>query len=55
MTKKQTCGDCLYCKVSAESTENKRLCFCAKAKSAKRHKERYWLGKEVCKAFESMD
>ena len=53
-TKKETCLDCLHCKVSAKSTEQQRLCFCVMAENAKTHKEAYWFGKKVCSAFESM-
>jgi hypothetical protein len=52
--KKETCLDCLHCKVSAKSTEKQRLCFCEMAENAKNHKEIYWFGKELCNAFESM-
>ena len=51
---RKTCFDCLYCKVSAKSTENCLLCFCEKAETKKNHKERYWLSKEVCKNFDDM-
>lgn len=50
----KTCFDCLHCKVSANSTKNCRLCFCAKTKAKERHKEPYWLKKSVCKKFEDM-
>jgi hypothetical protein len=53
--KKQTCLDCLYCKVSAKSTANNRLCFCGMAENTKNHKEFYWLTKKVCSAFVDMD
>jgi hypothetical protein len=53
-TKKQTCLDCLYCKVSAKSTPNMRLCFCSETPKKKRHKELYWLAKKVCNEFENM-
>jgi hypothetical protein len=53
-TNKETCLDCLHCKVSAKSTEKQRLCFCAMAENAKNHKELYWFGKKVCNAFDSM-
>jgi len=50
----KTCFDCLYCKVSAKSTKNRRLCFCAETEKKKRHKEPYWVKKSVCKNFEDM-
>jgi hypothetical protein len=53
-TKEKSCVDCLYCKVSAKSTENNWRCFCSKAKSAKNHRELYWLAKKVCADFEDM-
>jgi hypothetical protein len=53
-TKKQICLDCLYCKVSAKSTVNNRLCFCSKNEKQQRHKEPYWLVKKVCQDFEDM-
>jgi hypothetical protein len=53
-TKEENCIDCLHCKVSAKSTENQRLCFCAKAEKAVRHREPFWLGKKACGAFEGM-
>jgi hypothetical protein len=54
-TPKETCLDCLYCKVSAKSTEKRRLCFCAKREKEVRHREGFWLTKKLCKDFESMD
>ena len=48
------CFDCLYCKVSAKSTENSRLCFCAKTKTRATHKEHYWLAKHICNKFVDM-
>ena len=51
---KKICFDCLYCKVSRKSTENLRLCFCAKTKKRVKHKEHYWLAKKVCAKFEDM-
>jgi hypothetical protein len=53
-TKGKSCIDCLYCKVSAKSTANRRLCFCAQKRKEKRHREAYWLVKKVCKDFEDM-
>jgi hypothetical protein len=52
--KKETCLDCLYCKVSAKSTANNRLYFCTETVKPKRHKEPYWLVKKVCQEFEDM-
>jgi hypothetical protein len=52
--KKRTCFDCLHCKVSAKSTENRKLCFCAETKKKTRHKEPYWQTKKVCKKFYDM-
>ena len=51
---KESCFNCLYCKVSAKSTKNCRLCFCSKTKDRGRHKEHYWLTKKVCEKFYSM-
>jgi hypothetical protein len=53
--KEESCVDCLHCKVSAKSTKNNRLCFCSEAKNKRNHKELYWIKKETCKNFESMD
>ena len=50
----RTCFDCLYCKVSAKSTEKCRLCFCDKTKKKVTHKEPYWQGKKVCHKFFDM-
>jgi hypothetical protein len=52
--KKRTCLDCLYCKVSARSTTNCRLCFCERKEIQERHKENYWFGKKPCDDFEDM-
>jgi hypothetical protein len=52
--KKETCLDCLYCKVSAESTVDVRLCYCAKEGNEARLQEPFWLEKEVCGEFDSM-
>jgi hypothetical protein len=54
MKKQKTCLDCLYCKVSAKSTANCRLCFCSETKSKERHKDAYWLAKNLCRKFEDM-
>jgi hypothetical protein len=48
--KQKTCIDCLHCKVSATSTINNRLIFCADKVKKQNHKEAYWLGKK----FEDM-
>ena len=53
-TKKKSCFDCLYCKVSAASTEKCRFCFCSKAKKKIMHKANYWLSKKLCKKFDDM-
>ena len=53
--KKGTCLDCLHCKVSAKSTENRRLCFCAKGKKEVRHREPFWIAKNLCEDFENME
>jgi len=53
-TKKKTCLDCLYCKVSKKSTKNCKLCFCAETQKKERHKEPFWLAKKVCIKFEDM-
>ena len=50
----KTCIDCLNCKVSAKSTENQRVCFCAENKKKTLHKESYWLAKKTCNEFEDM-
>ena len=50
----KTCIDCLNCKVSAKSTENQRVCFCAEKKKKTLHKESYWLAKKTCDEFEDM-
>jgi hypothetical protein len=52
--KKQNCIDCLHCKVSAKSTADNRLCYCAKARKEVRPQEPYWSEKEVCGDFVSM-
>ena len=48
----KTCVECLHCKVSAKSTENDRLCFCAVRNKDEQHEEAYWLAKPVCENFE---
>jgi hypothetical protein len=52
--KNKTCIECFHCKVSAKSTENRRLCFCAKEGTETRPQEPFWVEKEVCGAFEGM-
>jgi hypothetical protein len=54
MNTNKTCLDCLHCKVSAKSTENNRLCFCAEKKVKKNKAEFYWLNKRPCNGFEDM-
>jgi hypothetical protein len=53
-SEKKTCVDCLYCKVSAQSTKTCRICFCAKIGKKATISELYWLNKTVCKRFEDM-
>jgi hypothetical protein len=53
-TRNKTCIDCLHCKVSAKSTANNRLCYCAKERKKARYREPFWLEKKVCGEFESM-
>jgi hypothetical protein len=52
--KNKTCLDCLHCKVSAKSTTNNRLCYCAKEGKEARPQEPYWSEKKVCGAFDGM-
>jgi len=52
--KDKSCFDCLHCKVSATSSEKRRLFFCAKKAKRQNHKEQYWLIKLVCKNFNDM-
>lgn len=52
--KEKTCLDCLFCKVSAISTPNCRLCFCSQKKVQERHKEPYWQKKKLCGVFVDM-
>jgi hypothetical protein len=52
--KNHTCIDCLHCKVSAKSTANNRLCYCAKEGKEVRPQEPFWLEKKVCGEFDSM-
>ena len=51
---KKTCFDCLFCKVSAKSTEDCRLCFCAETGEKEYREENYWIEKPVCQSFEDM-
>jgi hypothetical protein len=50
----QSCTDCLYCKVSAQSTDTIRLCYCAKEEKRPQPLELFWQGKAVCGNFDSM-
>jgi hypothetical protein len=52
--KKKTCIDCLHCKVSAKSTVNVRLCYCAKEGKEKQYREPFWSEKKVCGEFDNM-
>jgi hypothetical protein len=52
--KKKTCFDCYHCKVSAKSSGDEYLCFCAVAKKKEIHQEPYWSKKAVCKKFKDM-
>jgi len=52
--KKKSCLDCFHCKVSAMSTPNCRLCFCAETKKKERHRVAYWLAKKLCGKFDDM-
>jgi hypothetical protein len=54
MKKNKTCFDCLHCKVSKDSTDECRLCFCGKTKKKKPHKDNYWVGKPLCVKFDDM-
>ena len=51
---KKNCLDCLHCKVSAKSTANCMLCFCAITEKKVKHKEHYWHAKKVCDNFDYM-
>jgi hypothetical protein len=51
---KETCLDCLHCKVSAKSTANNRLCYCAKEGKEVQHQELFWSERKVCGEFDSM-
>ena len=54
VNEKRKCVDCLYCKVSATSSKNCRLCFCSQAKNRQYDLEFYWLNKSICKQFADM-
>ena len=54
MNKEKTCVDCLHCKVSVKSTENCRMCFCAKFGKKAVVSELHWGKKQVCQKFEDM-
>jgi hypothetical protein len=54
MNEKKTCLDCLNCKVSANSTENRRLCYCVETKRKATHTDLYWINKKLCDEFEDM-
>jgi hypothetical protein len=54
MKKQKTCIDCLHCKVSASSTQNRRWCFCAVAGKRENQKEAFWHTKPLCEKFDDM-
>jgi hypothetical protein len=54
ITKNKSCIDCLYCKVSVNTTTHSRLCYCDKVSIKERYAERYWVGKGPCIQFEDM-
>jgi hypothetical protein len=54
MKKQKTCFDCLHCKVSATSTKNSRLCFCAVSAVREDHDDTYWFMKPLCGNFFNM-
>ena len=54
MAEKQSCLDCLHCKVSAKSTEKCRLCFCSEKKKKQNHRIAFWVSRKVCNKFEDM-
>jgi hypothetical protein len=54
MNTKKACVDCLYCKVSAKSTFDCRLCYCSQNNNKTTHKEMYWVKKNVCEKFVNM-
>ena len=51
---KPNCTDCLHCKVSVNSTEECRLCFCSEIGRKAVIKEFYWRNRTVCYKFENM-
>jgi len=51
---KKTCVDCLHCKVSAKSTEKRRLCFCSEKKKKQNHNIVFWVDRKICKKFNDM-
>jgi len=51
---RKNCLDCLHCKVSVKSTENCRLCFCAKIGRIAVFNDVFWLNKTLCNKFEDM-
>jgi hypothetical protein len=53
-TKNKTCIDCLHCKVSAKSTANNRLCYCAKERKETQPQDPFWSERKVCGEFSSM-
>ena len=53
--KDKTCVDCLHCKVSMQSTDNYRLCFCSEQSVKQNYPELYWQNKTVCPQFNDMD
>jgi hypothetical protein len=52
--KVKSCLDCLHCKVSAKSTANNRLCYCAKEGKEERPQKPFWSEKKVCGEFYGM-
>jgi hypothetical protein len=52
--KKKSCFDCLHCKISASSSRNGRLCFCAAARVREDDLDKFWLKKPLCVKFEDM-
>jgi hypothetical protein len=54
VAKIRTCLNCLHCKVSAKSTADRRLCFCAMEGKETQPQEPYWSEKKVCGEFDRM-
>jgi len=54
MKTKKNCTECLYCKVSMNSTTKCRLCFCSVKNREEKHDEKYWKLKPVCNNFFDM-